>query len=84
MEIEELCGQIYRYFLLRNFKWRKNGELIFPSMEDIEEMIMSCIQAISESKDDISIEVGSLLVKKNEGKIDVYMYVGEIDASNNV
>lgn len=79
MELEELSGQIYRYFLLRNFRWKKNDELVFPSIEDIEEMIFRCVQTITEAEDDISIEVGNLLIKRIDGKIDVYMYVGEVE-----
>lgn len=64
-------------------KWKINGVLVYPSFDDVQQLVelMSC--DIETSGYD-SIESGGILIKKSGGKTDVYVHLGEISEDSSL
>lgn len=69
---------LIEFFLLRNIKWRIGGELRRPTRAEIETALDDMVQIVQESDESILIEIGSLLVKRSDEHIDIYVHAGEI------
>lgn len=67
------------FFLLRNIKWKFNGEQRIPSRDELEMLLADCIELVQESDESVSIEIGSLLIKRTDNHIDVYVHVGAVE-----
>lgn len=65
-----------------NRQWRIDGQLTYPTFDDVGRLLAAMVKDIREQGYD-SIESGGILVKRDGNKVDVYVHVGEIDATNN-
>ena len=74
---KEGFDHLVEFFLLRNLKWRINGELRLPSRGELKIALDDMVQVVRDSPESISIELGSLLVKRSDDDIEVYVHVGE-------
>lgn len=75
---EEL-ENIYAYFTKQNIQWKIKGTRRSPTREEIELLLDDLITAIRTDEGDISIEIGSILVKRSDSKIDIYVHAGAVD-----
>ena len=73
-----IAEELEAHFVLKDYKWRIDGELQTPSVEDIEKALERVKELIAEGG---SIEVGRLIVQKPLPEVDnydVYVYVGSL------
>jgi hypothetical protein len=69
---------LIEFFLLRDIKWKINGELRRPSRAEVEIALDDMVQVVRDSDESILIEIGSLLVKRAGQHIDIYVHAGEL------
>jgi hypothetical protein len=69
---------LIEFFLLRNIKWKINGELRRPSRTEVEIALDDMIRVVQESDESILVEIGSLLVKRSDQHIDIYVHAGAL------
>jgi hypothetical protein len=72
---------LLEFILLRDIKWKIDGELRRPTRNELETALDDMLRAVQESPVSISIELGSLLVKRSDKHIDVYVHAGEVLAN---
>jgi hypothetical protein len=76
---EESLNHVVEYFLLRNIKWKfKEGPTRIPTRAELKILLDDCIQTVQESEVSISVEIGSVLVKRTDDHIDIYVHAGEL------
>ncbi len=63
-------------------QWKIDGRMAHPTFDDVDRLIAAMVKDIGEQGYD-SIESGGILVKRDGSKVDVYVHVGEIDATDN-
>jgi hypothetical protein len=74
-----LSNQLELVFKARGYKWQVSGELISPTVEDIDRVLDHIKETLVEQEGkDVQLETGRLLVKKNDGHLDLYVYWGEL------
>jgi hypothetical protein len=66
-----------------NRQWRIEGELIYPTFDDVQQLLTAMVDDLKKSDYD-SIESGGILVKKDGYKIDVYVHMGELNEDNGI
>ena len=76
MPIEE---ELESLFMVKGYHWKIGGNLIIPTAEDIRRTIDSAIEELYDEADETQLQVGRLIIKKQNGSFDVYVMVGEID-----
>lgn len=69
---------LIEFFLLRNIKWKISGELRRPTRAEVEIALDDMIRVVQESDESILVEIGSLLVKRSDKHIDIYVHAGEL------
>jgi len=71
--------KVFYYFLLRDYKWKfKDGDKRLPSKDDLREMIERCADFLArDQSEQVTIESGRLLIKRDKDIFDVYVHVGE-------
>jgi hypothetical protein len=69
---------LVEFFLLRNIKWKINGELRRPTRTEVEIALDDMIRVVQESDESILVEIGSLLVKRSDQHIDIYVHAGAL------
>lgn len=69
---------LIEFLLLRNIKWKIDGELRRPTRAEVETALDDMVQVVRESDESILIEIGSLLVKRSDQHIDIYVHAGEL------
>lgn len=58
-------------------RWKINGVLTEPTASDVEQLVRNMLKDILDTNYD-SIESGGILLKRDQGKIDLYVHLGEI------
>lgn len=81
MEDEELALFVHEVLVRTGHQWKINGVKVEPSVEDVEEMILHLHKDIRAYD---SIESGGLLLKRDRGKIDLYVHLGEISEDSSI
>lgn len=78
--MSKLSDQIEMLFKARGYKWRIGGELRFPTAEDIEKVLRTAKASIDmDGGTEVQLEIGRLIVRKDAGHYDVYVYFGELN-----
>jgi hypothetical protein len=83
----ELAELLADEFLIKDYTWKAGpNEDFVPEAEHIQAMLDRCVQRLYDGNIDNAgaIEIGRLYVKKSDddaNKVDVYMWMGEIDAT---
>lgn len=75
----ENLEHLYEYFLLRDIKWCIHGERRIPSKVEMLILLEDCINTVRDAPESISVEIGGLLVKRTDAKLDIYVHAGELD-----
>jgi len=73
---------LMEFFLLRDIKWKIGGVLRRPTRAEIEIALDDMARTVQESEHSILVQVGSLLVKRTDDNIDVYVHAGVIPYEN--
>jgi hypothetical protein len=79
MLLTEDLDHLYEFFLLRGIHWKVRGEYRIPTRAEIELLVSDCVDTVRGESGSISIEIGSLLVKRTDAKIDIYVHVGAME-----
>lgn len=79
--MKEIMEYIYTILSNQGRQWKIDGELTYPTFEDMEGLTLAMIKDVKETSYD-SIESGGILVRKDGTKIDVFVHLGEIDEKN--
>lgn len=69
---------LIEFFLLRDIKWKIDGVLRRPTRAEVETALDDMVQVVQESDESILIEIGSLLVKRSDKHIDIYVHAGAL------
>lgn len=78
--MSKLSDQIEMLFKARGYKWRIGGEQRFPTSEDIEKVLRTAKASIDmDGGTEVQLEIGRLIVRKEAGHYDVYVYFGELE-----
>lgn len=76
VDTKELALWLFNHEQRMNFV----GGPKYPDSKDIDIIIKHTIDNLSkEEEDTVQFEIASLLFKKHEGRIDLYVKVGEVD-----
>lgn len=76
---EELFNTLEKYFLLKDYKWKFDYGLANPDQSDIKAVVEKSIQILTDDDSvNAQIEIGRLIIKKEDTKFDVYVYMGTI------
>lgn len=59
-------------------KWKIDGNLIYPTFDDVDRLLVLMIKELKDQDYD-SIESGGILIKRDRGKFDVYVHLGELN-----
>lgn len=76
MSLEE---ELESMFLVKDYRWRINGSLVYPTATDIRETIDRAVKELYDEPEGTQLEVGRLIIKKADGHYDVYAMIGEAD-----
>lgn len=79
---EEDLQHITDYLIMRGYQWKVGGKLRFPTEEQVAKLLEMCFDEVRRGAQDqemVSVEIGGLLVKKTDNKIDIYLHAGEVD-----
>lgn len=79
MLLTEDLEHLYEYFLLRDIQWSIHGEHRIPTKEEMLILLEDCVNTVRGAPESISVEIGGLLVKRTDTKLDVYVHAGELD-----
>jgi hypothetical protein len=58
--------------------WRREDGLFPPTTENFEELLLRAEEALAQEPEDSSYELGGVLVRRELGHLDVYVYIGDI------
>lgn len=78
MELEGLAKNIHDIFLLKQYKWKIDGELVVPTYEDVFDTIEEVLKAMRFNPDGARFEVGRLIFQKTSDMVDIYVLQGTI------
>lgn len=72
MKLEE---ELESHFIVNNYQWKVDGELVTPSADDIRKVIDRCKEMLGDGG---QIEVARLIVRRErkEDPFDIYVHVG--------
>jgi hypothetical protein len=62
----------------RPIMWRDTDRYFPPEVENFEELIRRAEEALADEPDDSSYELGGVMVRREQGHLDVYVYLGDI------
>jgi hypothetical protein len=74
MKVEE---ELESLFLVKGYHWNIGGNLIIPNADDIRMLIDKAKAELSDEPDNTQLQVGRLIIKKQNGHYDVYVMIGE-------
>lgn len=74
MKVEE---ELESLFLVKGYHWNIGGNLIIPNAEDIRVTIDRAKEELYDEPDGTQLQVGRLIIKKQDGHYDVYVMIGE-------
>lgn len=72
--IEEVIAQTLE---ATGHMWRVEGEFIEPSIEDVHEVLDKAAKELYEREIGTRLEIGGIIVDKQENSHSVYVYAGE-------
>jgi len=79
MRTTDIAKSVARHFRENNFTWKMgDGSLSIPTPADLEFMFDQIIERLGQEDDANRIEVGRLVVIKDDEHTDLYVYFGEI------
>lgn len=76
--MSKIAEQIETIFIIADIRWRINGELVTPTVEDIDAMLNE-LTDVKHGTDYVSVESGKLLIKRSEGRTDLYVHISELE-----
>lgn len=77
--MRELSKQLALLYKARNYEWSVSGEKHVPTDEDMDKMLDHIKARLDEQPGDaVQLEVGRLIVRREDGHLDVYVHFGEI------
>jgi len=80
MNTKQMAFRVWSVFKdHRPAKWRQSDILVEPTPTNIVEVLQRAQTALESEDDQASYELGGIIVRKDAGHTDVYVYVGEID-----
>lgn len=80
LPVSDLAAKLHQMFVLFGYKWKIDGELATPSVEDLEQTLDRVKQVLYTEQVPSQMEVGRLVVQQHEqGKFSVYLHIGDID-----
>ncbi|QMP84345.1 hypothetical protein HUN41_00257 [Streptomyces phage Coruscant] len=79
MELERLAESIYTVFVENQYKWRIDGLLKLPRIQDIVDTLVIVDEYVKSMPDGSRFEVGRLIFQKIGDKIDVYVLHGTME-----
>lgn len=71
-------GEIETHFAVHGYLWKIDGQLRFPTDDDIRLTVERAVTMLSKEPNGASLEVGRLLIKKSSTNYDVYVMIGEV------
>jgi len=74
MKIEE---ELESLFLVKGYQWKIDGSKRFPTADEIRQAIEEAKLQLVDEEDYTQLEVGRLIIKKQQGNFDVYVMIGE-------
>lgn len=77
MKALQAAHMIYNVFKVNGRRWKIDGELREPTVNDIEELVNNIFEDIGKTDYD-SVESGGILIKRDGDNIDVYVHLGEL------
>ncbi len=82
--LDEMTQTIYYNFLVNQYGWRREGELIHPTQDDIRLALLRMARELldADEADHSLIETGRMLIKRDDTKLDVWLWVGELNADS--
>lgn len=75
---QELIDEILVNFYSHNIRWRVNGHLQEPSEDDVRRVLDRLRDAVYDGVDQTQAGTGGILVKNDDGHLDVYLHIGEL------
>ncbi len=78
-----LADEIATFMLLNDKTWTFDGEQKIPTAEDIQQVLDEVrrrLYALDSSTGNAQMLIGGMLVKLDNGHLDVYMHIGDANA----
>lgn len=73
----DLLEDLEKQFKDRDFKYRVNGELVVPDKDDLTKILAELLRLIKDEPDGAQVSLGRLIMKKQDGHNDVFLFLGE-------
>lgn len=74
-----IASEIEGFFQVRGYTWKVGGMSHEPTEDDIQKVINRAVDTLNDEPDsEVQLEIGHLLFKKRDGKIDVFAHFGEV------
>lgn len=74
----EIAEKLAHYFLVNDFKWKISGNLVTPTVDDIQDVLSAGAERLAEEEGDANLEIGRLVFLKRDNYIDVYVHAGRL------
>lgn len=76
-DLDKTCQQVHKQLLASGAIWRRFGDKpSAPTLENVKDVVTSMLAMVCDSKDSLSVETGSILVKRTSNYIDIYVHCG--------
>ena len=78
MSRESCVSGILYEFYTQNTRWKVDGKFVEPTEDDIGKVLDRLAEAVYDGEENTQAQTGGILVKKQDGHVDVYLHLGEL------
>jgi hypothetical protein len=78
--MRNIAKQLALLFAARGYTWKFDEAHKVPTEEDMDQMLAHIKDTLDKNPGDgVQLEIGRLIVRRDEGHLDVYVYFGELN-----
>lgn len=70
--------EIARLLEEHGIRWQRNGEWFHPTADDIRAVLTDAKAALTNAPDNTEFDQASLLVRKEDDDLNVYLHIGKL------
>lgn len=73
-----IAQTVQKFMQEKGYTWNFSTGAKTPTTDDIEKTLGKIVEALETEPDQAQVQIGRMIVKKDNGHLDVYVHIGEI------
>ena len=70
--------EIARLLYEHGIRWQRNGKWFNPTAQDVSAVLAGARKVLTNAPDNTEFDQASILVRKEDGSMNVYLHIGEL------